>query len=125
VFRDMAEARPHPCLPHGRTTCPKHIARHKTCPTCKENRNKNGLESAYLENLLRIRPAGVTSKNDIGDRKMAVAILSCNFRDAYAHNALESILHLYAPSHTSMEQKIHRISVWVAVSAADPTPNKK
>jgi len=56
---------------------------------------------------------------------MAVAILSCNFRDACVDDTLESILHLDAPSHTSMEQKIHRISVCVAVSAADPTPNKK
>jgi len=40
------------------------------------------LEAAYLENLFKIRPAGVTSKKDIGDRKMAVAILSCSFRDA-------------------------------------------
>lgn len=37
----------------------------------------------HLENLLRILPAGVTSKKDIGDLKMAVAILSCNFLDAY------------------------------------------
>jgi hypothetical protein len=36
----------------------------------------------HLENLFRILPAGVTSKNDIGDLKMAVAILSCNFLDA-------------------------------------------
>lgn len=36
----------------------------------------------HLENLFRIRPAGVTSKKDIGDRKIAVAILSCSFLDA-------------------------------------------
>jgi hypothetical protein len=37
----------------------------------------------HLENLFNIRPAGVTSKKDIGDLKIAVAILSCSFRDAY------------------------------------------
>jgi hypothetical protein len=36
----------------------------------------------HLENLFKILPAGVTSKKDIGDLKMAVAILSCNFLDA-------------------------------------------
>ena len=35
-----------------------------------------------LENRLRIRPAGVVSKKLIGARKMACAILSCNFREA-------------------------------------------
>lgn len=39
-------------------------------------------ENAHLENLFNILPAGVISKNDMGDLKMAVAILSCNFRDA-------------------------------------------
>lgn len=38
----------------------------------------------HLEKRLRIRPVGVVSKNDIGDRKMALAIFSCNFRDACA-----------------------------------------
>lgn len=33
----------------------------------------------YLENLLRMRPAGVVSKKTIGERKMANAIRSCNF----------------------------------------------
>ena len=37
----------------------------------------------YLENRLRIRPAGVVSKKLIGDLNMANAIRSCNFRDAY------------------------------------------
>jgi hypothetical protein len=32
--------------------------------------------NAYLENRFKIRPAGVTSKKDMGDLKMAVAILS-------------------------------------------------
>ncbi|SPQ22878.1 d6a1c3b8-71d0-44be-a489-1483a1fe840d [Thermothielavioides terrestris] len=54
-----------------------------------------------------MRPAGVTSKNDMGDLKIAVAILSCNLRD------------------TSMEQKIHRMRVCTTVSAAAPMPNTK
>jgi hypothetical protein len=40
----------------------------------------------HLENLFKMRPAGVTSKKDMGDLKMAVAILSCNLRDAYANH---------------------------------------
>jgi hypothetical protein len=38
--------------------------------------------STYLENLFKILPAGVVSKNDIGDLKIATAILSCNFLEA-------------------------------------------
>lgn len=38
--------------------------------------------STYLENLFRMRPLGVVSKNDIGERKMACAILSCSLREA-------------------------------------------
>lgn len=34
------------------------------------------LPTTYLEKRLRIRPAGVVSKKDIGDRKMANAIRS-------------------------------------------------
>jgi hypothetical protein len=60
-----------------------------------------------LENRFRILPAGVVSKKDIGALKMAVAIRSCSFRDA------------------SIEQKIHRIRVWITVNAADPTPKAK
>ena len=37
----------------------------------------------YLENRLRIRPLGVVSKKLIGLRKIAYAILSCSFREAY------------------------------------------
>ncbi len=44
-----------------------------------------GPSDTHLENLLRMRPAGVTSKKDMGDLKIAVAILSCNLRDAYAN----------------------------------------
>ena len=40
----------------------------------------------HLENRFRMRPAGVTSKKDMGDLKMAVAIFSCNLRDAYANH---------------------------------------
>lgn len=38
-----------------------------------------------------MRPAGVTSKKDMGDLKMAVAIRSCNFLDAYANHCLVSV----------------------------------
>jgi hypothetical protein len=34
----------------------------------------------YLENRLRMRPAGVVSKKLIGERKIAKAIRSCSFR---------------------------------------------
>lgn len=40
--------------------------------------------STYLEKRFRIRPVGVVSKKLIGDLKMAKAIRSCNFREAYA-----------------------------------------
>lgn len=36
-----------------------------------------------LENRLRIRPEGVVSKKLIGDRKIANAIRSCSFREAW------------------------------------------
>lgn len=36
-----------------------------------------------LENRLRIRPAGVVSKKLMGLLKIAKAIRSCSFRDAY------------------------------------------
>jgi hypothetical protein len=36
----------------------------------------------YLENLFKIRPAGVVSKKLIGDRKIAYAMRSCSFREA-------------------------------------------
>ena len=54
---------------------------------------------AHLENLFRIRPAGVTSKKDIGDLKMAVAILSCNFREAYRVITREQAVRSSASSH--------------------------
>src|SRR4051794_988413 len=37
----------------------------------------------HLENLFNILPAGVTSKNDMGDLNIAVAIRSWSFRDAW------------------------------------------
>jgi hypothetical protein len=37
----------------------------------------------YLENRLSMRPAGVVSKKLIGERKIAKAIRSCNFRLAW------------------------------------------
>lgn len=44
---------------------------------CYQEKRKIKLSSTtYLEKRLRIRPAGVVSKKDIGDRKMAKAIRS-------------------------------------------------
>lgn len=37
----------------------------------------------YLEKRFKILPVGVVSKKDIGERKMALAILSCNFLEAF------------------------------------------
>lgn len=37
-------------------------------------------DGTYLENRLRMRPAGVVSKKLIGERKMANAIRSCSLR---------------------------------------------
>jgi len=66
----------------------------------------------HLENLFRILPAGVTSKKDIGDLNMAVAILSCNFLDAYKASSIIIFRRLIQQvKHTSMEQKIHNINV--------------
>lgn len=39
-------------------------------------------DSTYLENRFRMRPLGVVSKNVMGERMMACAILSCNLREA-------------------------------------------
>lgn len=39
-------------------------------------------EGTYLENRFRILPAGVVSKKDMGDLKIAVAMRSCSFREA-------------------------------------------
>lgn len=50
-------------------------------------------ESTYLEKRFRIRPLGVVSKNDIGLRKMAYAILSCSFRDACNHSPQSVIVY--------------------------------
>jgi hypothetical protein len=44
--------------------------------------DRSALSTTYLENRFRMRPTGVVSKKDIGDRKMAYAIRSCNFREA-------------------------------------------
>ena len=38
--------------------------------------------STSLENRFIIRPIGVTSKNDIGDRKMLVSMYLCNVPEA-------------------------------------------
>ena len=36
----------------------------------------------YLEKRFRTRPMGFVSKNDMGDRKIAIAMRSCSFREA-------------------------------------------
>lgn len=38
--------------------------------------------ATYLENRLSMRPTGVVSKKDMGDRKIAYAMRSCNFLEA-------------------------------------------
>ena len=52
----------------------------------KEGSWRGRATDTHLENLFRMRPAGVTSKKDMGDLKIAVAILSCNLRDACANH---------------------------------------
>lgn len=44
---------------------------------------RGGTRITYLEKRLRIRPAGVVSKNSMGLRKIAKAILSWSFREAW------------------------------------------
>ena len=131
---------------------------------------KGIIAETYLENRLRIRPLGVVSKKLIGLRKIAYAILSCSFREAYTAsqltigsaisakhpcslqsrskractgpsctyaNALKALVHprrlcrrrctvyLKGGRLTSIEQKIHRISVCRTTSAALPMPKAK
>jgi hypothetical protein len=50
--------------------------------------------TTYLEKRLRIRPAGVVSKNSIGLRKIANAILSCSFREAWFAGFGISFMHV-------------------------------
>ena len=52
------------------------------CSSEKPSVRGSRITITHLENLFNILPAGVTSKNDIGDLKMAVAILSCSFLEA-------------------------------------------
>ncbi len=53
-----------------------------------------------------MRPAGVMSKNDIGERKIAVAILSCSLREALTSQLASKKKKSVVPgSLTSMEQK--------------------
>lgn len=65
-----------------------------------------------------MRPLGVVSKNVIGDLKMANAILSCSLRDAcispptrVSHGRSEPFGASLKNLLTSIEQKIHKISV--------------
>lgn len=67
------------------------------------------LKVTHLENLFSIRPAGVMSKKDMGDRKIAVAILSCSFLDAYAGPLATSyLLGLYRAEHKPRWSRISR-----------------
>lgn len=80
----------------------------------------------YLEKRLSMRPAGVVSKKFMGDRKMANAILSCNFRDAYT--VLWVSVELGGTGGvilTSIEQNIQRIKVWRTTNPAEPIPKAK
>lgn len=42
------------------------------------------MTSTYLEKRFNMRPAGVVSKKLIGERKIAKAILSWSFREAWS-----------------------------------------
>jgi len=59
------------------------VVRSFNCDFVERCRFRTQQEATYLEKRLRIRPLGVVSKNDMGLRKIAYAILSCSFRDAY------------------------------------------
>jgi len=54
-----------------------------------------------LENRLRIRPAGVVSKNLMGLLKIAKAIRSCSFRDAYDKTICEISFTIANNSHNT------------------------
>ena len=60
----------------------EHVERIEIMRAADAGRRGGGGRGGYLENRLRMRPAGVVSKKLIGDLNMAKAILSCNFRDA-------------------------------------------
>lgn len=45
--------------------------------------HRDTIVEPYLENRFRILPVGVVSKKLMGDLKIACAILSCSFREAY------------------------------------------
>jgi hypothetical protein len=61
---------------------PRNQGLDRACERIEIMRAAVGGSLPYLENRLRIRPAGVVSKKLIGDLNMAKAIRSCNFRDA-------------------------------------------
>jgi hypothetical protein len=105
-----------------------------------------------LENLFKIRPAGVlelscqymaqsgrqaggayVSKKLIGDLKIANAILSCSFLEALTRVLARIYIcidMLQAEANrpvrlTSIEQNIHRINVCITTSRAEPIPKTK
>lgn len=53
------------------------------CNGCNKGLAVSRGMTTHLEKRLRIRPAGVVSKNSMGLRKIANAILSCSFREAW------------------------------------------
>jgi len=89
----------------------------------------------YMSDVKRfkIRPVGVVSKKLIGDLKIAYAIRSWSFRDAYKFMQGQLLVRTAAArifkEHckecflTSIEQKIHNMSVCITVRRAPPTPN--
>ena len=82
----------------------------------------------YLENRFKMRPAGVVSKKLIGDLKMANAILSCNFREAFIcksqHHKTKVGVSGWAIL-TSIEQNIQRMRFCKTTNAAAPIPKAK
>ena len=73
------------------------------------------------------------SKKLIGDLKIANAILSCSFLDAYSGGYISFRLCIYIMHGTiceyriltSIEQNIHRMRVCTTTRAADPIPKTK
>lgn len=92
------------------------------------------IQQTYLEKRFKIRPAGVVSKNDMGLLKMAKAMRSCSFLDAYCLSINRPYVicgrYIYAykkigSARTSIEQKIHSNKVWKRTKAEYPMPKAK
>lgn len=72
---------------------------------------------------MRIRPAGVISKKDMGDRKIAVAILSCSFLDA----CYEFVSYICIPCLISLYKRVDKPR-WSRIStgsASGPRSNQQ